>query len=155
MLRLSIALALAACSSVLHAASDGETPFKTKAYVPHKSVTDASYKASAYAPSRAPRPLGKPFEKTGTASRWNIFRSGKTADEPKTAHDPVMADGPVYTQQKHISVPTIKADANDIPEKKPFEESGKKLADLKYKPADTAPAKNPLLKPRQSIEAPQ
>ena len=154
-LRLSILLTVIAGSCVAHAANDNETQFKTKEYVPHRSANDLSYKASAYTPSGSPRSIGKPIGKSAGSSRWNIFKSGQTITEAKEVHDATLKDEPLYKQQKNISVSTIKADVNDIPEKKPFTESGRKLSDLKYKPADTVPAKNPLLKPRQSIEAPQ
>ena len=155
MIRPSIFAAFIACTGVLRAADADETPFKPRAYSPRKTLNDSSYRAASYVPSDTSHPVGKALEEPKTSSRWNFFKSRKTAAEPKQAKDAQLRDAQAYTQQKHISVPTIKADPRDVPDKKPFNESVKKLGDATFTPTEKPQAKNPLLKPRQGIKEPE
>ncbi len=148
-------VSLFACACVTHAADGDEAHFKPKSYAPHKSLSSHTYSAAAYTPSGKMWSGEKRYEAAPASERWRPFKSDKAMTDARQVHDELLKDATAYTQQKQISVPTIKADAKDIPEKKPFEESGKKLTDLSYKPSAASKDKNPLLSPRQSIEAPQ
>lgn len=154
-IRSSIIAALIACTGLLHAADPDETHFKPKAYSPRKTLNDASYRASTYVPLDTSHPVGKALEDPSRFSRWNFFKSRKTAAEFKQAPDARLTDADAYTQQKHISVPTIKADPRDVPDKKPFKESVKKVGDATFTPEEKPQGKNPLLKPRQGIKEPE
>ena len=147
--------ALVACVSLLHAEDADEVRFRPKAYAPHKSLNDRAYAAAAYAPSEKLRPENKRFEAPRAVSRWNLFKRNAATAEARQAHDAALTDAPAYTRQKHISVPTIKADPRDVPENRPFEAPDKKIADTGYTPAEKPQAKNPLLKPRQGIKEPE
>lgn len=137
------------------AADTDEVKFKPRKYEPRKTFQENAYKDNPYQPSGKSFSIGKPIESPKSSGGWRLFKSREKALESKEIQDEKTVDGQPYVQQKHISVPTIKADSKDIPEKKPFKESGTKLTDHSYKPSDTPQPKNPLLKPRQSIETPQ
>lgn len=142
------------CAS-LHAADPDEVRFKPKSYTPRKALKDSSYQAASYAPSGTARSVGQPLEQPRSAQRWNPFRRAATVTETKQVHEASLSGTSPYTPQKHISVPTISADSRDIPEKKPFEETGKQLADKAFSPAKKPQEKNPLLRPRQGIKEPE
>jgi len=135
----------------LHAADD-ETHFKAHEYTPRKTLDAPSYKAIAYTPAGTSGSTGKTFEEPRATGRWRLLGGGKEVADAQEVHGKVYTDAQSYQQTKNISVPTIKADPKDIPEKKPFVESGKKLADAAYTPAEKPQGKNPLLKPRQGIK---
>lgn len=148
-------MALVAFAGVLHAAGEDEVRFRPKAYAPRKSLNDSAYTAAAYTPSEKLRQENKRFDEPRAVRRWNLFKRNTTVTEAKQVHDAELTDAPAYTQQKHISVPTIKADPRDVPEKKPFEAPDKKITNAGYTPAEKPQAKNPLLKPRQGIKEPE
>ena len=153
-LRISIAACLAAAAAALSAADPDEVSYKSKTYAPRKTLGDAAYRPHVYAPSEPTRTIGAPAEAPRAASRWTLFRREKKVEPAEQLHDPSLDHAEKYVQQKHISVPTIKADVRDIPEKKPFDATGKKVADADFKPADKPESKNPLLTPRQGIKLP-
>lgn len=148
-------MALAACTGVLHAADEDEVRFRPKAYAPRKSLNDSAYTAAAYAPSEKLRRENTRFDEPRAVHRWNLFKRNTTVTAAKQVHDAELTDAPAYTQQKHISVPTVKADPRDVPEKKPFEAPDKQITNAGYTPAEKPQAKNPLLKPRQGIKEPE
>jgi hypothetical protein len=135
-------------------ASDDEVRFKTKAYAPRQTLRDSTYRESVYTPSRNPQPIGNRVETPSAPSRWRLFdREKELATQKKLADLPLESEQ-AYTQQKRISVVTLKPDPQDVPEYKPFEEHGSKLTDATYKAKDGTREKNPLLAPRQGIKAP-
>ncbi len=150
-----IFLALIACTGVLRAAEADETPFKPRAYTPRKKLNDSSYKAATYVPPDTAHPVGKTLEEPRSSRNWFFFKPRKQAAEPKHTTDAQLRDAQTYTQQKHISVPTIKADPRDVQEKKPFNEPSKKLDNATFTPTEKPQSKNPLLKPRQGIKEPE
>lgn len=156
MLRSLILAAVCACSLVAWGGDD-EVSFKPKTYTPRKTLHDRSYRESAYTPSGKSRPVAdKRVEtaRTPPPSRWRLFGRDKTLDAKKLEDVPVDQET-AYKQEKQISVSTIKADPRDIPDRKPFEDSGKKLADAEYQKKESARAKNPLLEPRQGVKLPE
>jgi hypothetical protein len=153
-IRISIAACLAAAAGALIAADPDEVAYKPKTYAPRKRLDDAAYRPHAFAPSTPSRSVGAPAEAPRSASRWNIFRREKTVEPSEPLHDPSLDSAEKYVQQKHISVPTIKADVRDLPEKKPFDATGKRVADAGFTPAEKPQSKNPLLTPRQGIKLP-
>ena len=144
-----VMIAAAACS--LQAADD-ETQFKAKPYAPRKSSGDtAAYRASAYTPARPATASAPAYESSAPKSRWSFFKR-KPAEEAKPLASEKLADATPYTQQKHISVPTIKADPGAIQEKRPYIASESAKAAEVFTPAEKSEWKNPLLKPRQGIK---
>jgi hypothetical protein len=132
-------------------ADDDEVRFKAKTYAPGKSLNDAAYRAPAYAPRAGGAPAADtPLQTTSPGGRWTFFKR-RQAEEPKRATDGRPAEATPYAQQKHISVPTVKANPLAIQEKKPFIASENGEA---FTPAEKSGWKNPLLKPRQGIKEP-
>jgi len=110
---------LALCAGGLLAADD-EVRFKARTYAPGKPSNDTAYRAAPYAPSPATKSVGAPAAaEKPSGSRWSFFRR-KPADAPKPASCEPLANVTPYAQQKHISVPTLKADPHVVQEKKPF-----------------------------------
>ncbi|MEI7899066.1 MAG: hypothetical protein WCK89_02360 [bacterium] len=135
--------------------SDDEVRFKPKTYAPRQTLRDSTYNESAYAPDDTPRSLGRRVDSPSTPSRWRLFNREKKLSAPaKLADAPVEHEAP-YKQEKQISVPTLKADPRDVPDKKPFQESDSKLTDADFEAKKASREKNPLLAPRQGIKAPE
>ncbi len=152
MLRPLILVSFCACSLVTWG-SDDEVRFKPKSYTPSQTLRDGSYREAVYTP-RTTETVGKSVEAPRSPSRWRLFGRDKTLDAKKLTEVPVEKET-AYKQEKQISVATIKADPRDIPDKKPFEDAGKKLTDTSYQKKDVPREKNPLLEPRQSIKVPE
>lgn len=149
MLRTSIILLLLAGTAV---AADDEARFKTKAYT-GKTLQDRSYQPAAYTPAAKPLSTGAPL-KPSSGGFWNIFKSKGDKTGKRLAGNTQAQDTP-FVQREHISVPTISADPSVAPEKKPFDNAGKRVTDGSYKAPDKPTEKNPLLKPRQGIKEPE
>lgn len=141
------------CAGFVIATDSDDTTYSSRTYAPRKSAGSAkTYQAPAYVPSRAPRTLGKPIT-TSSSSRWtNPFRRAKALESAPLAEAPLRVEATPYRQQKHISVPTIKADPRAIQERKPFISSEKNVPNAGFTPAEKSEWKNPLLKPRQGIK---
>lgn len=153
MLRPLILVTVCSCA-LASRASDDEVRFKTKAYAPRQTLRESTYRESVYTPSRNPQPIGSRVEPPSAPSRWRLFDREKELVSPKKLADLPLDNGQAYTQQKQISVVTLKPDPQDVPENKPFEERGAKLTDATYTAKDGTREKNPLLAPRQGIKDP-
>jgi hypothetical protein len=147
--RVLTAFALIACCA---RAADEEARYKPKAYS-GKALSDRSYQAAAYQPSAPTRSIGTPA-KNSSGGFWSRFKSKGSVEEPRLA-GAAAVNAPAYVQEKHISVPTTPPDPSAVPEKKPFDDSGKRVTDATYKAPDKPTEKNPLLKPRQGIKEPE
>lgn len=146
MFRTSIILLLLAGAA---AAADDETRFKPKAYT-GKTLQDRPYQPAAYTPAAKPPSTGTPL-KPSSGGFWNIFKA-KGDEAGKHLAENTQAKDTPFVQREHISVPTMSADPSAVPEKKPFDDAGKRVTDDGYKAPDKPTEKNPLLKPRQSIK---
>ncbi|HRU71456.1 MAG TPA: hypothetical protein P5111_10290 [Kiritimatiellia bacterium] len=141
------------CICGVLALDSDETPYSSRTYVPRKPTAGAKmYQAPSYTPSRARRTLGKPLETSSSRRWWNPFSRANRLEDAPRAEAPLLADATPYQQQKHISVPTIKADPRAIQERKPFISSNKDTPNAAFTPAEKSEWKNPLLKPRQGIK---
>ena len=145
-----ILLLLLSCFSAARA-EDDEVRFKPKAYTPSKPLQDRSYQAPVYTPTIASPSVGSKIAPKENG-HWSIFSSKVPALADKKVPDAPEAKGEAYKQEKQISVSTIKADPRDVPERKPFDQNGKKLTDADYKAPAKPTEKNPMLKPRQGIK---
>ena len=150
-LRQTLIATLLVCSCGLYAADDDETRFKAKPYTSRNSQSDSkAYRASAYTPSRSSNVSATAFQPAPTQSRWSLFKR-KPAGEAKQASAEKLPEAIAYRQQKHTSVPTIKADPGAIQEKKPYIKRDSDPFEA-FTPAEKSGWKNPLLKPRQGIK---
>lgn len=149
MIRTLIALALIARCAC---AADDEARYKPKAYS-GKALDDRTYQAATYKPAPASRSIGT-AAKPSSGGFWSLFKSKGSVDEPRLSGASTVKD-PAYSQQQRISVPTTPPDPTVVPEKKPFDDSGKRVTDTGYKPPEKPTEKNPLLKPRQGIKEPE
>jgi len=140
------------CSLCTAWAGDDEVHFKAKAYTPRNAPTTHTYSANPYSPQSATPSIGGSFVTSGKGT-WNPFSSKAEALADKTLPDAPMKKEEPYKQQKHITASTMSSDPKKVPEKKPFDEKGKKLTeDAAYKAPVTPHEKNPLLTPRQGIK---
>lgn len=149
--RNSLIIAALALSALCLRADDDEVRFKSRTYTPGKKVNGSTYRPSSYTPSRSLEPAAAPVKKT-SSSGWKFFSRKKDNAPATPAHNERLADSTAYTQQKNISVPTIKADPRAIQEKKPLITSNKDTPNSPFTPAEKSEWKNPLLKPRQGIK---
>ncbi len=156
MIRPLIFAAACACS-LASWGSDDDVRFKPKTYAPRQTLRDSRYRESVYTPSSASQSTEKHVGNASTPGRWSLFNKEKTLDSPKKLANAPAEHEAAYKQEKLISVPTLKADPRDIPEKKPFDENGQKLTDADYKDKtkDGPRKKDPMLTPRQGIKAPE
>lgn len=148
-------LAAACVGALVCQGSDDEAHFKPKSYTPSQTLRDRSYSESVYKPSVASQSIGKRIEAPAAASRWRLFGRAKALEDTQKLADKPVEHETAYRQEKQISVPTIKADPSDAPDRKPFEDASKKLTDGTFKAKDEPREKNPLLTPRQGIKAPE
>ena len=134
-------------------AGDDEVGFQPKGYAPRTTLRDRSYGGSTYSPSPASQPAAA---QPAPSKRWHwsLFSSGTPALAAKDLAGTQEIDGKAFKQEKQTTAVTIKADPSAVPENKPFDDTGKKLADSNYKAQKPTNGKNPLLKPRQGIKEP-
>ena len=144
-------LLLLSCFGAARAGDNDEVRFKPKAYTPSKPLQDRSYQAAVYTPSATPASVGSKIAPKENG-HWVLFSSKTPALADKKVAAAPEAKGEAYKQEKQISVSTIKADPRDVPERKPFDQNGKKLTDAEYKAPVKPSEKNALLKPRQGIK---
>ncbi len=130
-------------------AAEDETRFKPKVYA-GKTSQERAYLAKTYPSSEANGYVGKTVQKPSSGF-WSLFTSNRQQPAEKRA-EAAPAGGPRYVQREWISVPTISADPSAVPEKKPFDDNGKRVAETPYQAQDKPTAKNPLLKPRQDLK---
>jgi len=153
MYRIPTLLLVFSCLNVARAGDD-EVTFKPKSYVPRNTLQDRSYVGSTYSPSSTPKPTGTSLEPS-KSGRWSLFSSKSSGLTDKSLTDIREKTGEAYKQEKQISASTIKADSSAVPENKPFDANGKKLTDASYKAPEGPREKDPILKPRQGIKAPE
>ena len=133
-------------------AGDDDVQFKAKTYTPRSALNKRSYSANTYSPQSSPPLIGGSFVSPEKGA-WNSFSSKAEPLADKTLPDSPMKKEETYKQQKQITASTMSPDPKKVPEKKPFDEKGKKLADATtYKAPETPREKNPLLTPRQGIK---
>lgn len=132
-------------------AEDDEAHFKPKMYQPKSAeASGRSYSGTSYAPTQTSRSLGSSM-KAAPEKHWTLFSSNARALDDKEMTKPLEQKGEPFKQQQEIRVPTIPPDPKNVPDKKPFIESGKKLNAAVYKASEPTHEKNPLLQPRQDI----
>ncbi len=150
--RATLSLGVIALLALTARAADDETRFKPKAYT-GKTLQDRTYQAPAYKPAEKPRSAGAPL-KSATSGSWTTFKSagGETGQRLSEA---APANVEPYVQRTQISVPTLAPDPSVVPEKKPFDDTGKRVAEDPYKAPEKPTEKNPLLKPHQGIKEPE
>ena len=126
-------------------------PAKTmdaKEYKPAKTMDVKTYKEKVFAPKdspaiSAPKIYGvKPYSQ----------QPDQHLDLPVYAKEGKTADDKAYKPGTPQKVLTIPADPRLVPEKKPFDDKGKKVEAKEFKPEEKPKTENPLLKPRQGIK---
>lgn len=151
MIRLATLLLFAACASW---AEDDEVRFKPKAYQPGKTLPDATYQASAYAPAKAAQgSTGARLEKA-RGGFWGLFKAKPLENAPSFEDAPEAQKAP-FVQTRQISAPSMTADPGATAEHKPFVSNEKKLEDEGFAAPQRPREKNPLLAPRQGIKVPE
>lgn len=152
MIRTLTYLVLLCCLNTVWA-SDDDVPFKAKTYTPRDTPKNRTYRANTYSSQQSPPSIGGSFVSPEKGT-WTSFSSTEKPLADKTIPDAPMKKEEAYKQQKQITASTMSSDPKMVPEKKPFDEKGKKLSDdPTYKAPQTSREKNPLLTPRQGIKA--
>jgi hypothetical protein len=145
------AAAFAACGGEVEFKALEYKPGKTleaKEYKPGKTLGVKTYKEKVFTPKDAPAaPAPKVHgEKPYAQQPDQHLDLPVYAKEGKAAEDKAYKPG---TPQKVLTIPP---DPRLVPEKKPFDDKGKKVEAKEYKPEEKPAAENPLLKPRQGIK---
>ncbi len=133
-------------------AADDEARLKSKQYTPGKKLNESSFSGKKYSASDAKRLNAANYDKPAQESKGWLFFKSKAADKGQPAKGDQLSESKPYKQEKHTVVPTIKADARAIEEKKPFVKSDQELPASIFKPTEKSDWHNPLLKPRQGVK---
>ena len=148
------ALLLGACFSSSSMAANDEARLKSREFKPGKTLQNSGYKAKEYQSARKQSAPGTTYKKKEEKnSRWTLFKK-REMESAKPSPAAKLAANKPYKQEKHTRVPTTKADARLVEEKKPYIKQKGELEESPFTPAQKSEWKNPLLKPRQGIKEP-